>query len=633
MGTASSNPAIRAKQRSLLTLGALGVVYGDIGTSPLYALRECFATQHGIEPTPHNVLGILSLIFWALTLVISIKYIVFVLRADNSGEGGILALMELALGSGAPGAAYYRRGIILALGLFGAALLYGDGMITPAISVLSAVEGLKVATHLFEPFVIPITLLILFALAVSQKRGTGSLGGIFGPIILVWFSVLGVLGAIAIAQVPQVLQALNPYYAVTFMENNRGAGFLVLGSVFLVVTGGEALYADMGHFGKTPIRIGWFFVAMPGLLLNYFGQGALILDDPNALENPFYALAPQWALYPLVVLATFATVIASQAMISGAFSLTRQAILLGYLPRTQVKHTSEQTIGQIYMPAVNWTLMLAAGGLVIGFKTSSNLAAAYGVAVTMTMVITSLLLFVVMRRRWNWHFIPAVLLIGGFLMFDLSFFSAAISKIAHGGWFPIVIALLVYTMLTTWRRGRKVLQRNIGDGMPLELFVKNVMEGERAPVRVPGPAVFMSSSPTATPRALGHNIKHNKVVHDQVVVLTILVENVPHVPRERCLEIHDLGYGFSRVIARYGFMGSPDVPDLIELCREKGLDINMFKAAFFLGREHIISTKRRGMMRWRERLFIIMSRNAQDATGFFGIPSNQVIELGLQVEI
>ncbi len=614
-----------------LTLGALGVVYGDIGTSPLYALRECFHGPHAIPLNPVNVMGVLSLVFWSLIIVITIKYLVFVMRADNRGEGGILSLMSLIP------AKFREQGqgghwVLVALGLFGAALLYGDGIITPAISVLSAVEGLEVATAFFDPYVVPITIGILIALFLVQRRGTAGIGKIFGPVMLVWFSTLAVLGISWIARNPRVLLAANPVYAVDFFVQNRLVGFLALGTVFLVVTGGEALYADMGHFGRRPIRIAWFALVLPALLLNYFGQGALLLQSPGAADNPFYRMAPSWSLYPLVVLATVATSVASQAVISGAFSLTRQAVQLGYTPRMEIVHTSEEEIGQIYIPSVNWALMFSTIGLVLGFRASTNLAAAYGVAVTATMVITTILAYVVARRLWGWPTLWVAPVAALFLIIDLAFFGANIVKIGDGGWFPLAVGLFVYTLMTTWKKGRRILAERLAkDALPFATFIEGVKPG--TPPRVPGTAVFMSRDPDATPTALLHNLKHNRVLHERVILLTVQTDEVPLVPREDKVQIENLGKEFYRVRAFYGFLESPGVPDLIELCRDKGLDLKIMSTTFFLSRETLIPSSKPGMAIWREKLFALMTRNALRPTDFFRIPPNRVIELGMQVRL
>jgi len=614
----------------ILALGALGVVYGDIGTSPLYALRECFHGPHAVEPTPANVLGVLSLVFWALIVVISIKYLVFIMRADNRGEGGILALMALVRSE--KRVKSKRQWLLVALGLFGAALLYGDGMLTPAISVLSAVEGLEVATLAFKPYVVPITIGILIVLFAIQRRGTGGVGAVFGPITLLWFGVLAVLGTEGILRNPAVLYAINPLHGVAFFVRNGVQGFLVLGGVTLVITGGEALYADMGHFGRRPIRLAWFVIVLPALLLNYFGQGAMLINNPEAAHNPFFRLAPEWALYPLVVLATVAACIASQAVISGAFSLTRQAVQLGFCPRVDIVHTSPGEIGQIYIPSVNWLLMICTIGLVVGFKKSTNLAAAYGIAVTATMVITTMLAFVVERKLWRWSLGLAAAFSTMFLLVDLSFFGANFVKVLQGGWFPLAVAAVIYTFLTTWKRGRDILAVRLArTSLPVETFVTDV--GRRLPTRVPGTAVFLNGDSRSTPVALLHNLKHNRVLHETNVFLNVQTLEVPHVDTEDRLRVESLGEGFWRVIARYGFMQDPDVPEALSATGEHGLELDPRMATYFLSRNTLIPSKRPGMAIWRERLFSFMQRNATRATQFFRIPPNRVIELGMQVEI
>jgi KUP system potassium uptake protein len=611
-----------------LTLLALGVVYGDIGTSPLYALRECFSGLHPVPPTHANVLGVLSLIFWALVIVVTIKYQVYVLRADNRGEGGILAMMALVR-SEVHGRS---RWLLVSLGLFGAALLYGDGAITPAISVLSAVEGLGVTTAVFHPYVVPITIVILISLFLIQRRGTGGIGSVFGPIMLVWFATLIVLGIGGILREPSVLAAVNPLHAARFFARNGVHGFLILGTVFLVATGGEALYADMGHFGRPPIRLGWFGLVGPALVINYFGQGALLIKDPAAAAHPFYHLAPSWALYPLVALATMATVIASQAMISGAFSLTRQAVQLGYLPRVEIIHTSSSSIGQIYIPSVNWLLMLATIALVLSFGTSSNLAAAYGVAVTTTMLITTLLASVVAWRLWKWPLWAVILETACFLAVDVAFFGANMVKLLQGGWIPLAMGAFVYIQMATWKKGRDILAARLQkDAFPFVRFVENVKPD--SPPRVPGTAIFMARDAEATPSALLHNLKHNKVLHEQVVLLTVLTEEIPQVPKEDRLQLVDMGKGFYQVIAHYGFMQYPGVPDVLDALRAKGLDLDLMRTSFFLSRETLIPSKRPGMALWREKLFALMSRNALRPTDFFRIPANRVVELGMQVKL
>ena len=617
----ASEPGLRLR----VTLTALGIVFGDIGTSPLYAMRECFGS-HGVAPTHAHVIGVLSLIFWSLILVISIKYLVFVLRADNHGEGGILALMVLAT-SRAP-----RRSTasIVLLGLFGAALLYGDGMITPAISVMSAIEGLGVAAPSLAGYVAPITVVVLVLLFLFQRRGTGRVGSIFGPVTLVWFIVIASLGAMHIADAPYVLWAVDPTHGASFLMETGPQGFLVLGAVFLVVTGGEALYADMGHFGRQPIRRGWFFIVFPALLLNYFGQGAVLLDDPTAAVNPFYRLAPPWAMYPLVALSTVATIIASQAIISGAFSLTRQATMLGYWPRIQIDHTSPEAIGQIYVPTINWVLMFAAIGLVVGFESSSNLAAAYGIAVTMTMVITTLLAYVVAREVWRWSRPAAGLVCLVFLVPDLAFFGANAIKIGHGGWFPLLVGGLVFLLMSTWKRGRALLADQVRARiLPLASFFDQMDRGDAT--RVPGTAVFMTSNPEGTPPALIYNYLHNHVVHAQVVLLTICTEEVARVPDHERVTLEALAHGFVRVVAHYGFMEEPDIPAL--LARGDTPSPPIGETTFFLGRETLIAEGEQGMSRWRERLFALMSRNAERAMSYFRLPPERVMEVGSQIKL
>jgi KUP system potassium uptake protein len=612
-----------------LSLAALGVVYGDIGTSPLYAFRESFHESYGIAASAENVLGVLSLIFWSLIVVISVKYLVFVMQADNQGEGGIMALTALV----APRRSRSRRrNLLVLLGLFGAALLYGDSVITPAISVLSAVEGLEVATPFFRPYIIPITIGILLALFAIQRRGTSGIGKVFGPVTLVWFVVLAVLGLVSIFREPHVMAALNPIRGIDFFVRNGGSGFFVLGSVFLVVTGGEALYADMGHFGVLPIRLTWFVVVLPSLLLNYFGQGALILNNPAAVENPFFRMAPEWALYPIVALATAATVIASQAVISGAFSLTRQAVRLGYLPRMGILHTSTKEVGQIYIPAVNWTLMIGCIGLVIGFQTSSNLAAAYGVGVTTDMVFTTILFAVVARSVWKWSLPAAAGLAALFLVADLSFWGANLPKIPDGGWFPLVVAGIIFGLMTTWKKGRDILSQRLSQQrLPLEDFIQDVEKREIS--RVPGTAVFMYGSPHGTPPALLHNLKHNKVLHQQVVVVRVDIEEVPRIPESKRVELETLKSGFYRLTVRYGFAQDPNIPEVLSSVKTDGLRFEPMETTYFLGRERILATPIPGMAIWRERLFALMARNARSATSYFQIPPNRVVELGSQVEM
>ncbi len=612
-----------------LSVAALGVVYGDIGTSPLYAVRECFFGPHGVPATRENILGILSLIFWSLVITVTLKYHVYVLRADNRGEGGILAMMALVRGKLST-----RRGqqIGIGLGLFGAALLYGDGIITPAISVLGAIEGLDVATPVFGPFVVPITVVIMIGLFLFQRRGTARVGAVFGPVMLLWFTTLGILGLHGIAQQPGVLAAISPVHAVHFFAASGFAGFLVLGAVFLVATGGEALYADLGHFGERPIQIDWFCLVGPSLLINYFGQGALLLANPEAAHNPFYRLAPAWALYPLVVLATMAAVIASQAIISGAFSLTMQAVQLGYLPRLSTIHTSATEMGQVYIPGVNWALMVATIALVLGFRTSSNMASAYGVAVTTTMVITTALAYVVARRLWGWSIARCLAVTGLFLFVDLAFFSSNIVKVAAGGWVPLVIAAAIFVMMWTWQQGRGLLASRLEERtLPIEMLMKET----RGPyvVHVPGTAVFLTGDPRGTPIAMLHNIKHNRVVHERNIFLTILGEEVPWVPVKERLTVKDLGSGFYRVMARYGFMEHPNVPAILKAARSLGIEVDPDAATYILSRSLLVPGRGGAMARWRQMLFMFLSRNAQVPTDFFSLPAGRVVELGMQVEI
>lgn len=606
----------------------MGVVYGDIGTSPLYALRECFNPNHGVLPTESNILGVLSLIFWSLILLISVWYLLVIMRADNDGEGGILALMELVKPSNNKKFIFF---LIITVGLFGASLLYGDGIITPAISVLSAMEGLTIASPFFEHLIIPLTITILFILFFLQKNGTGKVGVVFGPITLLWFISLGVLGAISTFQNTHILEAINPIYAIQFFYNNGFHGFVILGSVFLVVTGGEALYADMGHFGAKPIRLVWYTIVLPCLLLNYFGQGALLLREPDTIENPFYHLAPEWALYPLVILATLATVIASQAVISGAFSLTQQALQLGYLPRLRIIHTSQDERGQIYIPQLNWLLFIATVILVLQFKNSSNLAAAYGIAVTATMVITSFLAFFAMRK-WRWPLITAIILTTVFISFDLSFFAANSLKILHGGWVPLVLGIAIYFIMTTWNWGRKNLYKKIEEQtQPIERFIDEVMSTRV--VTTPGTAIYMSSNPKGTPPALIKNLKHNRILHKQIIVLSIIYQKVPRVNTEETIEIENPTDGFYRIVASYGFMDNANIRQIIEILNKKGITINIERTTFFLGREMLIVKDKAGFQRFRKKLFALLSRNSQRATEFFDIPTDRVFEVGSQIEI
>ncbi len=612
-------------------IGALGVVYGDIGTSPLYALRECFHGPHAVSASPANVLGVLSLMLWSLIILVSIKYLGFVLRADNKGEGGILALLALAFPAASSQAGSRAKWLIL-LGLFGTALLYGDGMITPAISVLSAVEGLTVATDVFEPYVIPLTVLVLITLFSVQRHGTGKVGRIFGRVTILWFIVLATLGIKGLIAAPEVLSALNPWHAARFLVANGWHGFVVLGSVFLAVTGAEALYADLGHFGRTPIRWAWFGLVLPALALNYLGQGALLLHHPEAAENPFYRLAPTWAIYPLVVLATSATVIASQALITGAFSLTMQAMQLGYFPRLKIEHTSSEERGQIYIGQVNTFLMLACIGLVIGFKSSSQLAAAYGIAVTLTMAITTILFYFAARRLWGWNAYAVALLCGSFLLIELAFFGANAIKILHGGWFPLIVGLGIFALLTTWKTGRQQLARRLeAANVPLTMFFKDL--AMNPPLRVKGTAVYLSGRVNNAPISVLHNLKHNQVLHRQVLFLTVIFHDQPYVEAAGRIEVGHLQDGFHRITGNYGFMEAPDVPHLLKLAQEQGLQIEMSRITYFLSKETILSSKNTALRPWRKKLFAFMSRNATSATAFFKIPPNRVVELGMQIEL
>ena len=617
------------KRFATLTLAALGIVYGDIGTSPLYAIKEVFGGAHHPVPiTPDNVLGVLSLFLWSLLIVVTLKYVSFIMRANNKGEGGIIALMTLALHNGNP--ASRRHKLLIALGLFGAALFYGDGVITPAISVLSAVEGLELITPAFKPYVLPITLSILIGLFLFQRRGTASVGALFGPIMVLWFAVLASFGAMAIIEHPAVLAAVNPIYGLNFLLGNSVLGFFALGSVVLCITGAEALYADMGHFGAKPIRYAWLGYVLPALVINYFGQGALLLDNPEAVQNPFYLLAPDWALYPLVILSTVATIIASQAVISGAFSITQQAIQLGYTPRLEIQHTSDREMGQIYLPAINWLLLIAIIGLVIGFGSSSNLAAAYGIAVTGTMLITNLLAIAVAIRLWQWSPWRAVLGALPFIVIDLGFFLANSVKIPDGGWFPLVFGLGVFILLTTWKRGRELLhERLAADALQLKSFIEDIAGGGIE--RVPGTAIFLTPDPEAVPHAMLHSLKHFKTLHEQVVVLSVSVFDVPYVPDIDRVEVRKLAGNFSQVVVQYGYKDEPDIPAALALCSKAGVSIDMMESSFFLGRETLIPKLKSDMAYWRELLFVAMFRNAGSATAYFKIPSNRVVELGAQI--
>jgi KUP system potassium uptake protein len=614
-----------------LALGALGVVYGDIGTSPLYTMKEVFGgAHHPVAITTSNVLGVLSLVFWSLIAIVTIKYVLFVTRADNRGEGGTLALTALARGAArSPRTRYF----VVLLGLAAAALFYGDGVITPAISVLSAVEGLEVVTPALKPYVIPITLAVLVALFAVQSRGTGRVSVLFGPIMLAWFATLAVLGVVNIARAPEVLAALGPWHAASFVAEAPSRAFLALGAIVLCVTGAEALYADMGHFGRRPIVLAWVALVLPALALNYFGQGALLLADPSAIVHPFYRLVPEWGLVPLVILATAATVIASQALISGAFSVTQQAIQLGFAPRFVIRHTSAREIGQIYAPGVNWILCALVAGTVVGFGSSSNLAAAYGVAVTLDMVITAILFGVVAHLLWKWSIAKTVAIVGAFLVVDVAYLAANLTKVAAGGWFPLVFGAIVFTLLATWRRGRELLHEASGDGgIPLEPFVKSLAASSSV-VHVPGTAVFLTTNCDCVPSAFLHNLKHNRVVHERNVVLSVFNLEQPRVPDSQRVVVESLGHGFHRVKVFYGFMESPDLPAALDWTTEQGLEVTVNDASFFLGRETLVPRVGAGLAGWRARLFAAMYRNSGSAAVFFKLPANRVVELGAQVTL
>ncbi len=624
---------MQTTQRSslgILTLGAIGVVFGDIGTSPLYALKESFHAAHGLPISIENVLGILSMIFWSLMLVVSLKYVAVIMRAHNNGEGGIMALLALNMRN--QQISPRKKMLVVAVGLFGAALFLGDGMITPAISVLSAVEGLKIATPIFEPYIVPIAMGLIVGLFLIQRRGTGSMGRFFGPMTLVWFLALGLLGILSIIKNPEVLAMVNPYWAASFVLQHPLAAFFIMGAVVLTITGGEALYADMGHFGRNPIQLGWFFVALPCLVLNYAGQGALLLRDPAAIENPFFLLVPEYALYPMIILATMATVIASQAVISGVFSIARQAMQMGYLPRMTVRHTSESEMGQIYIPFLNWLLLGAVLALVLLFQSSSNLAAAYGIAVTMTMICDTILVGLVMYGVWKWSLLRMLLVVIPFLILDVLFFSATSLKFFAGGWVPILIGVVAFTLMITWKRGRELLfERLEKDTLPLELFINSI--GNSAHV-VTGTAVFMVSTQKVVPHALLHNLKHNKVLHERNVLMTLKTCDVPYIDAANRFEIEQLSPYFWRVVVNYGFKERPHVPDALQWAfASVERPIDMMNTSFFVSRERIFSTQDGGMARWRERLFIAMSRNTGSVTDFFQIPANRVVEMGSQVEI
>jgi KUP system potassium uptake protein len=616
--------------RAALTFAALGVVYGDIGTSPLYAAKETFNPAHGIPLNTENILGGLSTIFWSLMIVVSLKYVILIMRADNKGEGGIMALLALASSAvkDRPG----WRGPIMLIGLFGAALFYGDAVLTPAISVLSAVEGLEVGTAALKPYVLPIAVGVVVALFALQRQGTSVIGALFGPIAVAWFVAIALLGIYGIGSNPEVLSALNPLHALAFVTQHGWASFVVLGAVLLAFTGAEALYADMGHFGAAPIRIAWFTLVFPALTLNYFGQGALLIADPKAVENPFYLLAPEWALYPMVALATAATVIASQATISGTYSLTKQAIQLDYLPRMRVKQTSAEEIGQIYIPGANWVLLLVIVAAVIGFGSSTKLAAAYGVAVTGTMLVTTMLTFFVIRFAWGYNLLLSIAATGFFLFIDAAFFSSSLLKIAEGGWFPLALGAIVFTVMTTWRRGREMAMASQNrTGIPLESFLDSL--AEHPPQRVPGTALFMAGNADVLSRALLQNFACNKVLHERVVLLTVIIRNIPWVPSSERVMVEPFDHGFYRLKVYFGFMDRPDVSRALELCTPCGLTLDASESWFLLSRATVVPTPQEGMALWRERLFAAMARNARTANDYFNIPASRVIELGTKIEI
>ncbi len=620
------------KRTLVLAIGALGVVYGDIGTSPLYAVKECFHGPHAIALTPGNLLGVMSLIFWSLTMVVMIKYVIFILKADNEGEGGIYALAALFLGKGAKQVSDRTVKRLIILGIFGAALLYGDGLITPVISVLSAVEGLNVATSAAESFVLPISCGVLAGLFLFQSQGTERIGRVFGPIMLFWFTSIAALGLAQVLRRPEILWALDPRHAVSFFVVNHLHGMVVLGAVVLCLTGGEALYADLGHFGRGPIRISWTVLVFPALLLNYFGQTALLLENPAATMHPFYELVPRVLLYPMVALATTATVIASQAMITGVYSLTQQAIQIGYCPRLHIVHTSGETKGQIYLPWVNTMMMIGCLGLALAFKESSRLAAAYGIAVTGTMAITSLIYYYVTRYNWGWPAWKALLPACVFLFFDLSYFGANLLKFVDGGWFAVSVAVVLTVIMLTWRDGRALLaKRNEDARLPVEIILKDIQRYKL--VRTPGTGAFLSVSPLGTPITLLHLLKHTESLPQRVILLSIVSANTPYVARKDRLSINHLGQGFHRVVASYGFMETPNVPEILDIATKQGLEMDTFSTTFYVNRETLLSTGTAAMSSWRKGLFAFLSRNSWNVTTFFGIPPNRVVELGSQVEL
>ncbi|NTW10204.1 MAG: potassium transporter Kup [Chlorobiaceae bacterium] len=618
------------KRLAVLSLAALGVVFGDIGTSPLYAMRECFHGDYGIPVTQENILGVLSLLVWSLIMIVTIKYLTFIMKADNEGEGGILALTSLIITNSRKNG--LERWFLVAIGLFGAALLYGDGMITPAISVLSAVEGIQIIAPAFKDLIIPFTIVVLAALFLFQHHGTARVGAFFGPVIFIWFIVIGILGIVEVIRYPQILKAIFPWYGISFLLGNQMQGVMVLGAVFLSVTGAEALYADMGHFGKKPIRLTWLILVLPALLLNYFGQGALLLSHPSESHNPFYGLVPSWALIPMVLLSTSATIIASQALITGVYSLTQQAIQLGYLPRLTVTHTSAKHMGQIYVPAANWVLMIATIGLVIGFESSSRLAAAYGVAVTATMLISTILFYYVAKDLWKWNIYGLNIIISIFMVIDLSFFGASITKLLHGAWFPLVIGLGIFSIMVTWNQGRSLLLQQLKNRtLTVDEFLQSL--SLQQPQRVTGQAVYLTANPDVVPLAMLHNLRHNKIMHSEVAFFHFSTERIPRVPNSRKVEVVKLGDGFFKVIARYGFLEYPNIRQVIALANHQGLQFRPEAISFFLSREKIVTGLKSQMGMWRKKLYALMARNALSATAYYDLPSGQVIEIGLLVQI
>lgn len=615
---------------AVLTLAAVGIVYGDIGTSPLYTMKEVFSKEHGLSLTSANITGVVSLIVWGLIIIVSLKYVTLVLRANNRGEGGIMALTALALSSVTRGSRWYV--VLMAMGLFGATLFYGDSVITPAISVLSAVEGLSVATSAFDPYVVPLTVAILVGLYSLQAKGTAGIGKWFGPVMVLWFAALAAMGIVNIIEAPQILRALNPLNALHFLEGNRVLAFISLGAVVLAFTGAEALYADMGHFGAKPIRMAWFMVAFPALALNYMGQGAMLLVRPEAVSNPFYQQLGAWSVYPLVALSTLATIIASQATISGTFSMTKQAIALGFLPRMNIEFTSASQMGQIYIPTVNWLQMIVVILAVIGFGSSSDLAAAYGIAVTGTMTVTTILTFFVIRYRWHYNLALCIAATGFFFAIDFGFLSANMLKLFHGGWFPLLLGSILFTMMLTWKRGRELVFENLQKhAIPLQEFLTSLFLSP--PERVPGTAIFLRSESDGVPHAMLHNLSHNKVLHERVVFLTVHIKEEPYVPPEDQVRIEFLGDECYQMNVTYGFKNVPDIPCAMYLAKDQGLDFEMMETSFFIARQTVVANPTHGMALWREHIFVAMSRHARGASDYYQIPSNRVIELGTKIEI